>query len=559
MNIKNPYIKILMNIVVFFQLLLLIYSEECPKNSPILYNNESCISKNCSEEEFESKECIINNSNIKTQWITNIIIIGELNFRFINFASYSNGDFVVETTPCPGTDRTKRNFYGLTSTGRDFFLNNNEETPFYSIKAQGQDNEGKKYQSVNFIIKLNEENQDKEFILSITKDKGYMELYDFEHDKIYQRQTKSITQMEHQNERQAGLMILGSDNKYYSIYGFIHDNKLNFFKFQFSSINSIENSFDVIRNDGGKEIQNAQGSNTNCFKIESNIIICFYYNNEGKPTILAIDENFNKKGTLSLNHQGSFEDETFIKCIYFIQDIGVFSFYDHDSNSDENYPFIYFKEYFNGNFRNVIIDPYIILNKYIFVTKSLMNDLTKISNDKICFTATDNEHEILYIVVLKIINLGKVKIRYYSFEIYNLLYYKFLKDIKSHSYNGYLMIGSSMCRQKSCSDDHNDEHFSTLMIFSYPNSTDVELEISDYLFNHNNIKIENLEIDLKDYIKIENNIFGYIYSGIQINFIGGFDKILLFSSITEELITDNYNLKENENIIIKFENNEYLT
>ena len=98
------------------------------------------------------------------------------------------------------------------------------------------------------------ENQDKEFILSITKDKGYMELYDFEHDKIYQRQTRSITQMEHQNERQAGLLILGSDNKYYSIYGFIHDNKLNFFKFQFSSINSIENSFDVIRNDGGKEI-----------------------------------------------------------------------------------------------------------------------------------------------------------------------------------------------------------------------------------------------------------------------------------------------------------------
>ena len=91
------------------------------------------------------------------------------------------------------------------------------------------------------------------------------------------------------------------------------------------------------------------------------------------------------------------------------------------------------------------------------------------------------------------------------------------------------------------------------MIFSYPNSTDVvDFEISDYLFNHNNIKIENLEIDLKDYIKIENNIFGYIYSGIQINFIGGFDKILLFSSITEELITDNYNLKENENIIIKF-------
>ena len=45
---------------------------------------------------------------IKTQWITNIIIIGDKDFRFINFVTYSNGDFVVETTPCPGDDRGRR-------------------------------------------------------------------------------------------------------------------------------------------------------------------------------------------------------------------------------------------------------------------------------------------------------------------------------------------------------------------------------------------------------------------------------------------------------------------
>ena len=561
---KN-YLKLTFKInhIIFLQLLIMIYLKECPIDNPILLKNNSCLSINCSKEEFESKDCIINNSKIKTQWITNIIIIGDKDFRFINFVTYSNGDFVVETTPCPGDDRGRRKFFGLKNNGRGLFLNNSQETPFYYIHPQNQNNEGKKYESELFIARINSgEDKDKEFVVSMSKDNGYAELYDFNHDKIYQKQTSQITNKEHQSKRQAGLLILGSDNKYYSIYGFLLNGQFNIFKFSFSSINSIENNLDVKENDGENQIGNVNenGFSVSCFKTTNNIIICFYYNNERRPVIYAMDENFIKKGILSLNYKGDFDGESFIKCVHFIQEIGAFSFYDYDNNNNY-YPYIYLMNFVNGNFENPLEnlpEKYIILNYYSFEMYTLMNDLTKLSDNKLCFTATTSEHDTLYIILLSIINFEKVKIRYYSFQIYNLLYYKFLKDMKSYSYNGFVMIGSSMCRQEECYNDHDHSHFSSLIVFSYPNSTDVDFDISEYLFKHNNITIERLEIDLKDYVIIENNIFGYIFSGIKIKNISTYDIIKLYSSKTGDILNNDYPLNVDENIKIKFENNDYL-
>ena len=86
-------------------------------NTPILKSG-SCQLTFCSKEEFNSLDCIISNSKIKTQWLNNIIEIGDLNFRYINFASYQNQDMVVQTTSYPSS--TKRMFYGLKKNGRIF-------------------------------------------------------------------------------------------------------------------------------------------------------------------------------------------------------------------------------------------------------------------------------------------------------------------------------------------------------------------------------------------------------------------------------------------------------
>jgi hypothetical protein len=54
--------------------------------------------------------------------------------------------------------------------------------------------------------------------------------------------------------------------------------------------------------------------------------------------------------------------------------------------------------------------------------------------------------------------------------------------------------------------------YGTLIIFSYPNSTDFNIDISDNLTS-----FVNPVIKLYEKCKIENNIFGYIFKGIQIN------------------------------------------
>ena len=97
-------------ISLYFLLLINPIKNECDKTAPILKDG-SCSLEYCTEEEYKNKSCKIYNEIIKTQWLNNIIRIGDKNFRYVNFANYSNGDLIVETTSCPGS--SKRMFYGI--------------------------------------------------------------------------------------------------------------------------------------------------------------------------------------------------------------------------------------------------------------------------------------------------------------------------------------------------------------------------------------------------------------------------------------------------------------
>ncbi len=53
--------------------------------------------------------------------ITNIILVGDKYSKYINFATYSNRDIIIEISTYPGN--SKRYFYGLKNDGREFFDN----------------------------------------------------------------------------------------------------------------------------------------------------------------------------------------------------------------------------------------------------------------------------------------------------------------------------------------------------------------------------------------------------------------------------------------------------
>jgi hypothetical protein len=95
------------------------------------------------------------------------------------------------------------------------------------------------------------------------------------------------------------------------------------------------------------------------------------------------------------------------------------------------------------------------------------------------------------------------------------------------------------------------------MICSYPNTTEVDLDLIDYLLKNNNTnRIDNLILELNGEYTIDNNIFGYIFSGIQIieNCLD-LDNIYLVD-LNNAKISENYFLPKNEKIKLKIPQGE---
>ena len=93
---------------IFFLLIyltkFLIYKEkECNKSYPIL-KEEECVLIYCTEEEYNEGICSKNNSIVRTQWLNNIIQVGDKNYRYLNFITTSKNETFFETTAHPETN-----------------------------------------------------------------------------------------------------------------------------------------------------------------------------------------------------------------------------------------------------------------------------------------------------------------------------------------------------------------------------------------------------------------------------------------------------------------------
>ena len=85
-----------------------IKSKECEREKPIRLLNGSCVMQYCSKSQYKSKECIIENKIIKTQFPNDIIFVGEKSFPYFNFLTFSNGDLLLQTTSYP---KSNKRFY----------------------------------------------------------------------------------------------------------------------------------------------------------------------------------------------------------------------------------------------------------------------------------------------------------------------------------------------------------------------------------------------------------------------------------------------------------------
>ena len=556
--------KFFFQIYQIFFLINIIKSQanECEKQKPFFKSNE-CTNL-CTKEEYDSKFCILTNHIIKSQNLTNIIYIGDFKFRYVNFASYSNGDMVFETTS--NSELNKRIFYGLKQNGRPLFKdkNNGDEIPFYSKKTNNE----AKFESESLVIKhsLN----GKEYYLSISKEDCYTELFDFENDEYFSKTTSlfvSFLNVESLRHSFFPLSTKNTGNNYYYMFCFVgsYNNPFDpgtFLFFQKHIFKEGEFSKETTFVTGTHE-SNGFGKGISCFQSESEFIICLYLTKIDETIYINFmkyeqDLQNSKNYNFSLTYT---DEEIFLKCLHLKGDVGLFAYYLDLDYQGILYPVFDFK-IFNKDTNEFepdlsFFNGFVTIKKYQFNTNLLLNDIIKLSEKKIIYSATSQDKESIYIISINFFGdmPMKIKMRYYEIKSYLLYNYKILFELRIHKYNNFIAFASSFCPDVECSLDEH-EHYSALMIFSYPNSTDDKLYLDQFLFNNNNITINNIEIDLKNKFKIENNIFGYILSNIKIKKVSECEAYKLYSSKNEiNEIVDNYTLEKDENIKIKSRNN----
>ena len=515
--------------------------------------------------------CIISNRTIITsQWLNNIICLGDDNFRYVNFATYSNGSMIVEATAIP--DSPKRMFYGVQRDGEPLFSNGQYHT---TVEISGQmESNNSRYEGEIFIVPIN----GKEYVFSIGKGNNkFAELLDLNNCETksqllattFLSASKIISILNYPTSFKNG------DN-YYFIFPFVdNDGNSNTFyvkKLFFSSTNIIANAPVVKSN----FISSSCGKTTSCFVTNSSYIICLF-NSEctyittlrwfsfpyyrANITIGVFSQDLVTKKIFTLNdYMIDFSDNYnyFSKCIHLEGETGVFIYYKATRKNREvtfeAYPTILFKT-FDGSssLNNYLSISSISLSQLSFKNSSLLNDIVKISNTKLCFSSSSDSKETLYIALLNIFNKKQVTVRYYTINIFSNYKFKFMGDMRLHLYNNYVSFAFSFCRNSNC-ETRADSHYAGFMIFSYPNGTDYNLNVIKHLFSHNEQKIYNFEIDLKEKIRIDNNIFGLVYSDIEIKTINNCNNVNFYSSLNESInIEEGSKLSENENIKVSFD------
>ena len=331
-------------LIMFFQnLLIKQIKNECSRNAPILKDG-ICLLQYCQEEEFKEEICQINNEIIKTQWLNNIIKISGLNSRYVNYATYSNGDMIIATTKITSSVE-ERIFYGLKSNGRPFFNSlPNSETYFCSIQVNEP--------SSNYIAEIFVGIIDnKEKLFSIAQNNNYAEIYDFNNKEI---ENKMISELS--SNQMNGLKG--------TILNYIHNDK-NFIVFCFTQSNHIIlKSLSYLSDSASSEVQisfdldddNYIGNSISCFSTSQQQIFCIYLcKNYGDSVyygcIVVLKVNVHDVYDINkikyINDNICIEQNSFLKSIYFKINIGVYIYYKQRGNDYINdiYPVILFEEY----------------------------------------------------------------------------------------------------------------------------------------------------------------------------------------------------------------------
>ena len=546
----------LLKIILFIIIISYIISIDCDdRESPYLVNNGYC-SATC----YAGQTCVVHNEIIKTQWLNNIIYLGADGFPFTNIATSEKNNLFLLSTCYP--ESNLRLFYLLNYKGYGYL---DKDNPKYTMEINDSETHGR-FESELFTIKLYESSDDKEYLINVSKADQFVEIYDFDNNMIYFEPIMTVfgelenvynvigvhiklksAEKENKNTYLIGLLVCEFERC--EEYGYLYLKKVSF-----TSLNIKDNKPSVINQE---PIQCSKSKIVSCYETNNYYIICFYQKMNYQYTMIVYNSNLEEKKQLeiTLGFSGTDYEEWFFKCIHFFNETGVFAYFTTDSIPSLVFEF---KRYFDNN--NTIINQYPSVPKYTINSynfdkeKVTLCDMIKVEDKKFYFVGTYEDKAIL--VIISIFNYDE---DYFSKRIYVLkikAFYDFQVGpcLRLTLYKQFLTIGQSYLNETA--EWHS---FPSLIIFGYSKTNDTELDLLDFMYIHNDTKIYNLSIELEGKYIIENNIFGYVYSGVEIieNCLEGEEDLYLADLNNEKIIADYFVPKKEKIKLIIPKKNSY--
>ena len=347
--------------------------EECSRELPIKVG-DNCLSTYCSESQFKKGECNISNQIIKTQWLNNIISVGEKDFRYINFMTSSKGEMIFITSSFPMNQN--RIFFGINSQGSPIFKDSNGNGTYIIKKTVTRGSNYERYESETGSIKINNDNDvNKEYFISIGKAQTYTEIFDFINYEKNIIEMSYTTTIEFNTEIYSGCLInyFENDINYYFYCSLIVFEKNYIFSliklsFTYNSDRSIS-----CNNEKGKNYPSLNKKIVNCYLITSKLL-CLYISDNNKYKMILFNTSLVQLYETELPIQSN-NDLTFFKLFHLKDNIGVFTYYQGISN---DYPIIQFIESnVTGPYYNISLSNTINLNQSYFNNGVMLTDIIK--------------------------------------------------------------------------------------------------------------------------------------------------------------------------------------
>ena len=535
-NKKFNYLYYFILIIIIFSIIPLFSSYQCPYNTPFyLKELMTCVTADdCPPDYLNSGKCIISNETLEMQWLNNIIsFFNYTNFTldYVDIYTTSNGNLVLSAN---NNKKESRLFYVLTNEGRGYFINEetNNESPFYLFENLLY---SKNHGNI-FSIKLNNTIDSTEYILSISPN-NTCEIYDIKSKKAYENFMSEIFSTDYSYQYVAGFIEVG--NKY--LLGMIgdFDNSPYFFIYilSFDSIMINEANPAII----SEKFNSSKAQIVSCFKTKQNYIICFYQDYSFLYNVVVYNGNLEYITSVNLDSQQNPENY-FFKCVHYYEETGAFGFFNSDGK------FIFKFKYLNTD---LLLENYYSKRESLNINIDNLyndvenNDIIKLDEKRLCFISINPN--VLYLVLIYDYYLGNIKNRYYKISMYDLYLYEFNNKMSISLYNGFICIASSYMQIKSLNDNGIEES-SSLIILSYANSKDFDIDITNNLINK-----ENITIELNSHCNIDNNIFGLVSKGFKIfNFS---EQVELISDLSNNIINEGETIKYDENLSLSISKN----